>query len=132
MRMAEIGTDHHIVEHTHTLKGSGHLEGAADPEAGMRFGRRVGHILTAENHSAAGGYGVACEAVKKCGFAGAIGPYQTYDLAFINGQIRLAHRKETAERLGNRLRFKQHACASSVAVTPAPTIRRSLRARNGR
>jgi hypothetical protein len=43
------------------------------------------HILTGENDFAFGRHRIACQAVEKSGFAGAIRTDQSYDLALVNG-----------------------------------------------
>src|SRR5262249_14259514 len=126
MRMAQIGANHYIVEHSHAFKGSGHLEGAADAETSVRFRWRIRHVLTGENDSAAGRYGVACQAVKKRRFSGAVWTDQAYNLALINGYTRLPDRKATAKCLGDRVRVKQHLYASKFAAQHSPTTRPPL------
>src|SRR5262245_34256314 len=123
MRMAQVGADHHILQHSHVLEGSGDLEGAADAGTGVRFGRRTSHVVTGENYFAFSRHGVACQTVEKSGFAGAVRTDQSYDLSLIDGQVRFAHGKEAAECFGNLMRFKKHSCASSAALRHAPTSR---------
>src|SRR5262249_18641911 len=130
MRMAQIGADHHILQHSHVLEGSGHLEGAADAGTGVRFWRRMRYVVTTEDDFAFGRHGVARQAVEKSGFAGAVRADQSYDLALIDGQIRFAHGKETAECFGNLVRFKKHSCASSLAARCVPTARTILPVRS--
>src|SRR5215467_6735585 len=85
VRMSQVGPDHNVVEHCHALKGRGHLEGPADSELSVPFGRRVRHVLTGKDDSAASRCGIARKTVEKCRFASAIWSNQTYDLAFDNG-----------------------------------------------
>jgi hypothetical protein len=98
MRMSEKGAHHHIIDDTHALEGRRHLKRTTDPETCVRFWRRFGHVLTVENDLAAGGDGIAGKAVEKCGFAGTVWTNQTNDLSFADRQVRIADRKEIAER----------------------------------
>src|SRR4029453_5366284 len=132
MGMAQIGADHHILQHSHVLEGSGYLEGAADAGTGVRFGRRTCHVVTGENDFAFGRHGVACQTVEKSGFAGAVRTDHSYDLSLISGQGRLAQGKEAGECFGNLLRFKKHSYASSAAVRYAPTTQTVLPVRSAR
>src|SRR5262249_45157349 len=132
MTVAEESANHHIVEHRHILERGRHLEGAPDACARMRLCGGAREVDTVEQHAARRRHRVAGKAIEEGGLAGAVGTDQPEYRAFGPGEIRAPPRQETAECLGDVLRAKQHAYASSERAPRDATIRACRRARTAR